>query len=262
MSSPSRRGLLVLAYHAVTPTWRHPLAVAPEAFRAQLRLLVSRGYRGVTFGEAAHTESSARRVAITFDDAFASVASAGRPILAELGWPATVFVPTVPVETREPMRWLGGGGSEVLPMSWDDVEELAASGWEIGSHTRTHRLLSRLPPEEVAEELSGSRREILRRVGRCDAISYAWGEVEPGVIEMAREAGYTSGSGLAGQFRFGDPMRVPRFAVAGADGTRARFRIKTSPLVWLARSTPAWRLLDSLRAGASAAASADASATV
>jgi peptidoglycan/xylan/chitin deacetylase (PgdA/CDA1 family) len=256
MTAPARRGLLVLAYHAISPSWRHPLSTTPEAFRSQLGLLAARGYRGVTFSDAARSPSRERRVAVTFDDAFRSAAVHGRPIIDELGWPATVFVPTTPVTTREPMNWLGGQGGEVESMTWDDVEELAAHGWEVGSHTRTHRLLSALAPAEAAEELAGSREEIVTRTGRCDAISYAWGEVVPTVVEAARSVGYSTGSGLAGQFRFGDPMRVPRVAIADADGTGARFRLKISPLFWRTRATPAWGLVERARPASSPAESA------
>lgn len=256
MTTPARRGLLVLAYHAISPSWRHPLSTTPEAFRSQLGLLAARGYRGVTFSDAATSPSRDRRVAVTFDDAFRSAALHGKPILGEFGWPATVFVPTTPVTTREPMHWLGGQGGEVESMTWDDLEELAAHGWEVGSHSRTHRLLSELPSAEAAEELAGSREEIRVRIGSCDGISYPWGEVGPTVVEAARSAGYSTGSGLAGRFRFGDPMRVPRVAIADADGTGRRFRLKISPLFWRARATPAWALVERARPGSSPAESA------
>jgi peptidoglycan/xylan/chitin deacetylase (PgdA/CDA1 family) len=256
MAAPSPSGLLVLAYHAISPNWRHPLSTAPEMFRSQLQLLAQRGYRGVTFTEAATIPSRDRRVAITFDDAFASAAAHGRPILDELGWPATVFVPTAAAGSREPMQWLGGVGEDVEPMSWDEVEVLAGHGWEIGSHSRTHRLLSELPVAEMDEELAGSREEIVERLGRCEAISYPWGEVTASVVEAAKRVGYASGSGLAGRFRFGDPLRVPRFAVAQADGTGPRFRLKVSPLLWRARGTPAWALAERARPGSTPGASA------
>jgi peptidoglycan/xylan/chitin deacetylase (PgdA/CDA1 family) len=256
MAAPARRGLLVLAYHAISSSWRHPLSTTPEAFRSQLALLAARGYRGVTFSDAARSPSRDRRVAVTFDDAFRSAAVHGRPVLDELGWPATVFVPTTPVTTRESMHWLGGQGGEVESMTWEDVEELAAHGWEVGSHTRTHRLLSELPPAEAGEELAGSREEIRARLGRCDGISYPWGEVGPTVVEAARSAGYSTGSGLAGRFRFGDPMRVPRVAIAAADGTGLRFRLKISPLFWRTRATPAWGLVERARPASSPAENA------
>ena len=251
--APRRRGLLVLAYHAISSDWDDPLSVTPETFRSQLHSLAVAGYTGVTFSQAATSLVTRKRVAITFDDAFASAAVHAPPVLEELGWPGTVFVPTVPVETREPMRWLGGverrpdEDDALTAMTWNDVERLAEAGWEIGSHTRSHRLLSGLSADEAREELGHSRDEIIAHVERCDAVSYPWGEVVPEVMSAARRAGYSSGSGLLGRFRFGATMAVPRFAVAHGDETGPRFRAKTSPLVWGLRATPAWHLLDRAR---------------
>jgi peptidoglycan/xylan/chitin deacetylase (PgdA/CDA1 family) len=252
-AAPPRKGLLVLAYHAISPTWHDPLCVPPDTFRAQLRRLADAGYRSVSVRQAASGTATGRRVAITFDDAFESAARVAKPILDELGWTATVFVPTRPVTTREPMRWLGGGiarrpeeDAELRAMSWRDVELLAAAGWEVGSHSRTHRRLSELPDDELTEELEGSRRELVDHVGRCDAVSYPWGEVVPRVVAAARRAGYSAGSGLGGRFRFGDPMAVPRVVIAREDGARG-FALKTAPAMWLLRSTAAWTLAERAR---------------
>ena len=240
--------LLVLAYHAITSEWSHPLALPPEALRRQLQALRSRGYRGVTLAEAVLEPSSALRAAITFDDAFASVATAGREILRDLGWPATVFAPTAAVSTGAPMRWLGGGApdTELRPLTWDELAELAEQGWEIGSHSRTHPLLSSLTDAEIKSELGGSREEIVSRLGRCDSISYPWGELDDRVIRIAGRVGYRVGSGLVGG-RARSPLAVPRFAVSSHDGP-VRFGVKTSGIVWLARRSGAWEALDAVRA--------------
>ncbi|MDQ2982471.1 MAG: polysaccharide deacetylase family protein [Actinomycetota bacterium] len=253
--APRRSGLLVLAYHAISSSWKDPLAVTPETFRKQLRSLAAAGYRGVTFSEAATSTSTRRRVAVTFDDAFASAAEHAPAVLGELGWPATVFVPTAPVEGRQPMRWLGGvdrprdDDVHLTPMTWAEVERLTGAGWEVGSHTRTHRRLSELPDAEVNEELERSRQELEERVGPCRSISYPWGEVSPRVVAAAQRAGYSTGSGLGGRFRFGDPMTVPRVALAHEDGTLG-WRLKTAPAVWLLRSTPVWSGLEGARTAA------------
>jgi peptidoglycan/xylan/chitin deacetylase (PgdA/CDA1 family) len=131
-------------------------------------------------------------------------------------------------------------------MTWRQLEQLSETGWEIGSHSRTHRRLSQLDTDELEDELAGSREEIAGRLGACTSISYPWGEVHPRVVAAAQRAGYTAASGLDGRFRRGDPMAVPRFAVSGADGP-LRFRLKTSGWFWALRSTPGWIWLDTLR---------------
>lgn len=62
------------------------------------------------------------------------------PVLSHLQISATVFVPTDFAGSQEPMRrpeieaWTQGQqAGELLCMSWDQLGELAAAGWEAGS---------------------------------------------------------------------------------------------------------------------------------
>jgi peptidoglycan/xylan/chitin deacetylase (PgdA/CDA1 family) len=87
--------------------------------------------------------------------------------------------------------------AEELLMTWDDVLALAAAGMEIGSHTRTHRVLYTVPPGELAAELAGSRDDIAVAIGRPPrAISYPVGHSlrrMPALLRAVREAGYRAG---------------------------------------------------------------------
>lgn len=240
---------VALAYHAVTGAWPHPLAIAPDLLRAQLRRLAGRGLRGVTIDEYVR-DPGGGAVAITFDDGFASVRSAAKPVLDELGWRATVFAVTDSVGSREPMLWLGGStldyAAERLPLTWSELQELSAAGWEIGSHSRTHRLLSTLSDDDLDDELAGSKAAVEAYGLVCTSISYPFGELEDRVVAASRRAGYLVGSGLAGRFRRDDAMRVPRVAIDGSDN-HLRFAVKTSAWFALGRSTPLWDLLERAR---------------
>jgi peptidoglycan/xylan/chitin deacetylase (PgdA/CDA1 family) len=238
---------LALAYHSVSPSWSHELAVPPHVFRAQMHALARRGFVGVRFAELANRPRH-RAVAITFDDGFRTVLEHAKPVLDELGWPATVFVVTAAPRTTEEVAWLAADADTGAraALGWADIERLHDAGWEIGSHTRSHRLLSALPADVRDDELARSREEIAARVGACESISYPWGEVDDAVVSAARRAGYVAGSGLAGRFSRRDPMRVPRFAVGRSDRP-LRFRLKTSPAVGWVRGTPAWTVVEGFR---------------
>lgn len=82
-----------------------------------------------------------RTLAVTFDDAFASVIDRALPILSALEVPATVFVPTGFMDARQPLRWPGIDhwadseyAHELTSMAWGDLTALAEHGWEVGSH--------------------------------------------------------------------------------------------------------------------------------
>jgi peptidoglycan/xylan/chitin deacetylase (PgdA/CDA1 family) len=243
---------LGLTYHAITDSWDNELAVRPASFQAQLRAVAEAGYRGVTFSHFA-AEPAKGTVAVTFDDGFCSVYEQAAPVLEELGWPATVFVTTGAVERAEPMHWLLAAGrpkprepDELRPLTWSQLESLASRGWEVGSHSASHRLLSGLGAEERHEELASSRSAVAEHAGSCTSVSYPWGEVNDVVVAAARRAGFKAGGGLAGRFHMSDPFRVPRFAVARHDDG-VRIALKTSAPVWTMRRSPLWAVVSRVR---------------
>jgi peptidoglycan/xylan/chitin deacetylase (PgdA/CDA1 family) len=230
--------VLVLCYHAVSETWPADLSVTPDALRRQLRLLVRRGYQGVTFSRAVLDPPAGRCLAVTFDDAFDSVHRLARPILDELGLRASVFAPTdFPGRSQSLCwpgidRWLGTPHEEELrPMSWAQLAELAAAGWEVGSHTAGHPHLTELGAEELARELGDSRAECERRLGTaCTAIAYPYGDVDQRVVDATRRAGYLAGAALPPAWHGPRELEFPRVGVYLRDGG-LRYRLKVSPAV-------------------------------
>jgi peptidoglycan/xylan/chitin deacetylase (PgdA/CDA1 family) len=229
--------LLVLCYHALSDRWNAALSTTPERFATQLELLERRGYRGVTFTEAVTGSPRGKSVAVTFDDAFRSVIGLAEPILARLGWPATVFVPTDFAGTERPMSWPGidhwGGEfeAELMPMSWDELGLLADRGWEIGSHSCSHPRLTKLGDETLDDELQRSKEVCESRLDRsCESVAYPYGDHDLRVAEAARSAGYRAGGTLPKRLRARDPLRWPRVGVYHVDDLR-RFKAKVSPLV-------------------------------
>ena len=85
---------LILAYHALSPTWPASLSTEPERLDAQLGTLAEMGYEGATFTQAVTAPPGRRTLAVTFDDGFHSVIDHGLPILSRHGFVGTVFVPT------------------------------------------------------------------------------------------------------------------------------------------------------------------------
>jgi peptidoglycan/xylan/chitin deacetylase (PgdA/CDA1 family) len=252
--------VIVLCYHAVSEDWPATLSVTPEEFEFQIGLLASRGYRGVTFTDAALRGGNGKVVAVTFDDGYRSVNEIARPILDRHGFVGTVFVPTKFMDTGEPLawegtdQWLGGPHEgELLPMTWPQLRALADAGWEIGSHTLTHPRLPTLEDAELREQLAESRQECARKMkADCTSIAFPYGEADTRVLREAEAAGYSAAAMLSTQLDRASRFACPRIGVYQVDGRRA-FRMKVSPTVRRLRRSRAWlpiaRLLHSVRRG-------------
>jgi len=226
--------ILVLCYHAVSPTWTIGSSVSPDAFERQLAWLVANGWRGATFRDAVLNRRAGRTLAVSFDDAFASVFELAFPILSSLGLPATVFAPTSFMSHRQPLMWEGiehwgdNAPTEVDCMSWEDLGILADAGWEIGSHTRTHPHLTRLGDEAVRAELSDSRADVKRHLNQpCQTIAYPYGDVDLRIADFAAQAGYQAGAALARWLPDLGLLQWPRVGVYRTDAMW-RFKAKAS----------------------------------
>jgi peptidoglycan/xylan/chitin deacetylase (PgdA/CDA1 family) len=224
----SRRRPLVVAYHAVSARWQSSLALTPEALRSQLSVLRARGYVGLTAAEAERRRREGtlpeRSVVVTFDDGFESVLRA-RPILAELGYPATVFVVTQFVDSGEPLSWPGldrlgrpTDRDELRPLSWKQLADLRASGWEIGSHTVSHRLSTDLSDVDLDAEFRDSRALLRLRLGDAATLAYPYGRADRRVAAAAERAGYIAAFTLEAVYRPDEPHRRPRLGLSQRDG--------------------------------------------
>jgi peptidoglycan/xylan/chitin deacetylase (PgdA/CDA1 family) len=241
----------VLMYHSIgscsTRRFRD-FVVEPAAFADHLGALVDAGYRPATLTDCLSraADGGGKPVVLTFDDAFEDFHSTVLPILTELGLPATLYVPTAYVGGTS--RWLGAEGERDRPvMSWRGVAEAAASGVEVGSHSRTHPQLDLHPPERLRSEVRDSRTELEDRL-QCDVLSFAYpfGYYDAAVRAETVRAGYRSACAV----RDLTSTRADRFAI-----TRWTVRPGTDVPDLLRLLDRRTGVVDELRSGARARAS-------
>lgn len=154
--------------------------VREAAFREQMAALRRSGWTATTVGEALGPPGGEPRVALTFDDGTATDRLVAAPVLEENGFGATFYVVA---------GFLGRPGY----LSVADLRELAGMGFEIGSHSMTHRLLSDLDADALRHEIVDSRDRLQQHLGRAvQHFACPGGRVSAAAVRMAKEAGYRS----------------------------------------------------------------------
>jgi glycosyltransferase involved in cell wall biosynthesis/peptidoglycan/xylan/chitin deacetylase (PgdA/CDA1 family) len=232
---------VVLAYHSIADLSDVPVlaeyGISPERFATQLTWLRRFGWRfvdldAVLLGLRGEGRLPRRAVLVTFDDCYADLAEAAS-LLAERRIPAVAFAVAGYVGgTNDWDRGIGAGTVALLDA--DGLRALAGRGVEIGSHASTHRLMSRVPHDELEEELRGSAVK-LQTLGlpRPRAFAYPHGDWTPEVAQAVAEAGYevafTVDPGVVerGAHRYA----LPRIEVLAGDG-RLSLTVKLATASW------------------------------
>ena len=206
-------GLSVIAYHSIDDSGSY-MSTRPDMFRAQMEWLRERGYRGLSMRQRFEQGAAAgeRSVVLTFDDGLVNFAEAAWPVLREMGFSATNYVPTAFIGGEA--GWYPDYGLPSMPcMGWDALRSVRSDGADLQSHARSHRDLTRLSPAERADELRGSRAALEDGLGdRVEHLAYPFGAASAEVRQEAEAAGYRSAvTLLAGRWRPGtDPFQIPR----------------------------------------------------
>lgn len=236
--------VVVLCYHGVSDRWPAATTVTPADFEQQLSQFLDRGYKGATFSDTLTSPPFERTLVVTFDDAHRSVVQLAAPTMHRMGIPGTIYVPTDYAGTDRLMAWDGYDKwigtkheDELACMGWDELRDLAERGWEIGSHTCSHPLLSELGDAELARELNDSRLVCEERMGMpCHSLAYPYGEFDPRVVRAAGEAGYHFASTVPRRPVPVLPLAWPRVGVYnGENARRVVLRARTrrlNPSTW------------------------------
>jgi peptidoglycan/xylan/chitin deacetylase (PgdA/CDA1 family) len=155
--------------------------VTDSNFRRQISALRELGWAGrsVTQGLSGGLEQQ-HSVVITFDDGSETDLTVSAPALAVAGFQATFYV-------------LSGSLGRQGYLSPAQLRELSDAGFEIGSHSVTHRLLTDLNRDVLRAELVDSKKKLEDLSGkRVDHFSCPKGRWNWRIVDMAREAGYCS----------------------------------------------------------------------
>jgi peptidoglycan/xylan/chitin deacetylase (PgdA/CDA1 family) len=193
-TAPSLR---ILIYYKVNAVPGNTLSIVPQMFLRQLRFLKEH-YTVISPEQLTGVMTKGltlphNAVLVTFDDGYRDVYDNAYPILKDMGLKALIFPATDYVGTTRPLPH-----DERLPMlnpalDWTHLRTMQ-DVFTVGSHTKSHRVLTTLPLYVAKEEIFASKAILEDQLG-C-AVQYfsypkgASGEFSQQLEDMVCAAGY------------------------------------------------------------------------
>jgi peptidoglycan/xylan/chitin deacetylase (PgdA/CDA1 family) len=202
----------ILTYHSIDGS-DSAISVSPEVLRSHVRFLASGRVNVVPLELLPALPDESDAVALTFDDGFENFERVALPLLTACALPATVFVVTGHVGRTNAWDGVSHSGIPTLPlMDWPALERARSDGVAIGAHTRRHRDLTAMPPDEVEAEVAGSADDLERVLGERPAtFAYPYGGCNQRVSETVRRHFALACTTELRLLEHGDePVRLPR----------------------------------------------------
>lgn len=202
----------ILTYHSIDDTGS-VISISPVEFVRHVRWFASGRVKVVSLDTLLNLPDDADAIAITFDDGFENFAQVAAPMLLEHGWPVTLFVVTDRAGRTNDWNGSPEEGIPTLPLlDWPALARLAAAGVTLGSHSRTHRDLTRLTRDALMCEIETSAERLRQETGITPRhFAYPYGRCNP---EVTRQAALKYGYGVTTDLRFlqqsDDPFCLPR----------------------------------------------------
>ena len=159
----------IINYHKISPlydigiTTRHP-----KRFENDLKILKKYQFNTITFKDLINSQAEISNKGIIY------------PVTNFIGgyndWDVQV------------------GKFKFKHLDWQELKEIKELGFEIGSHTQSHELLTGMSYQQQFKELSESKKELQDTLGvEVYSISYPFGRFNQETIRCTEEAGYKYG---------------------------------------------------------------------
>ncbi len=227
---------VILLYHHVATDTPPSTSVDPATFAAHLDYLASHDFNVWPLSKIlSHIVNGQpipdNTVALTFDDAYASVYSEAFPRLKRRSWPFTVFVSTNYIDKHYKNY-----------MTWDQLRDISQHGGELGNHSRSHPHLTRRIDgesesqwrERVSAEITGAQQRLTAETHEpIKVFAYPYGEYSPLLEKIIAGLGfYAVGQQSGAVGKVSDLYAVPRFPMAGSYADQKQFvtKVHTRPL--------------------------------
>jgi peptidoglycan/xylan/chitin deacetylase (PgdA/CDA1 family) len=204
----------ILCYHRLSDRCESALCITTALFEEQMRYLKENGYRVISMAELESFLADRQRipnkaVVINLDDGYRSAYEIAYPILKKHRFTAGLFIYTDFI----------GASSDAL--TWPQIQEMKAEGFEVGSHSLSHCDLTKKMEGEnedhytdrIMKELILSKEIIDKKLNQNTVyFAYPYGKYNHRILSLCEEAGYTMAFSVnrGGNPFFSDPMALRR----------------------------------------------------
>ena len=218
VQGPNAVQVPILMYHhiAVSPVDSR-YYVPPDTFEDEIRLLHDWEYTPITTTMLVNAIQNGaslppRPIILTFDDANEDNYTNAFPIMKKYGMTGVLYLP---------YDYIGGDGY----LTVDQIKEMAAAGWEVGSHSLTHPNLTILDQPRLRAEIVDSRKKLEQMLGLpILTFAYPFGDVGSAEVDYVKFAGYIAGMGATGYTADqgkGNLYVLQRSEIKGSDDARS-----------------------------------------
>jgi len=182
---------IILYHHISVSPINSRYYVPPVNFEKQIKLLHDWEYTTITIEQLLlaidfGTSLPPRPIIITFDDGHLDNYTAAYPIMQKYGYTGVLYIV---------YNYIGADGY----LSVEQIQEMHANGWEVGSHSLNHYDLTTLDDDGKHKEIIESRTMLAQLLGfPINTFAYPFGAKDLASIDYVDFAGYEAAMGASG----------------------------------------------------------------
>lgn len=159
-----------------------------------------------------------RLVVLTFDDSVASHATFVAPLLKKYGFGATFFITEGFEFVKDKEHYL----------TWEQIKEMNAAGFEIGNHTRHHSGVAGQKSEQLAADVEYIEHQCTNNgIARPVSFCYPGYQSSDAAVKLLRERGYRfarAGGARAFDPAKDEPLTLPQAFDGKPESTLEQFK--------------------------------------
>lgn len=176
----------IFNYHHVHDEADPSFRVTPDQLHTHISFLLEEGFQPITLAQMIQmkdgNQTADNPVFITFDDGYENFLTGAWPVMDDLNIPCTLFIISDTIGKWN--DWDGLRKTKYRHLDYHQLRYLSSQGVTMGSHSRSHPMLTFLKQDRLVGELNGSKQALEQVLGvSIDVFAYPGGHVDKSVCQ-------------------------------------------------------------------------------